>query len=396
MVRTGVDAASLNRPYGSTDTYARVSTSFQADSLALKPTTRWLMAAVTSSSIAVITFLALAAIPYETGNDPSRIQSVLATTAIGLAVGTIFGRLFGCSFRRTLTALLDGMVLGWIGEIAIAIVVANVLQSRFVSQNAYLAHPRLLRLVQDSPWPIATAVWWLGPFLSVAVLSRSLAGEPGPTRSDAQWIATVSLTILISPFLYTFGHVVSLYGRGRGLVTFGTAGLVAPWLGFRASDWLLRTALHWKGSPSEAAVRDLLALLRKMHSRADHIITSKGTFRESGLILFVGALIPPLGVLLSRVLFDVRIEEFCVYAGVVILGIGFVKLLLLLQIFTGRATLGQAVSIVCIGLAIPTIGFLLADSYDMRFSLYVGIVILVIGLFRLLLASIRFVARLFA
>jgi hypothetical protein len=357
------------------------------------------MATATASSIAVINFQYLTSIHYEIGNDPARIQRVLANTAIGLAVGTIFGRLFGCSFRRTLTALLDGMVLGWIGGIATTIVLVNLLPPRLESLSVYLF--RLNSLQSDrNPWPTAMAVWFIGPLLSVAVLSRSLAGDPGPTRSDAQWIATVSLAILMSPFLYTFGHAASFMGGGRGLVTFGTAGLVAPWLGFRISDGLLRTALHWKGSQSEAAVREFLALQRKMLATTDHIITSRGTFRESGLILGVGVLIPALGAVLSRVWYNVNIEIYAVYAGSIILVIGFWKFLLQLRIFTGKATLGQAVAIVCIGLAIPTLGVLLGSAaYDEKLayiSAYAGTVVLVIGLFRLLLASIRLVTRLFA
>jgi hypothetical protein len=185
---------------------------------------------------------------------------------------------------------------------------------------------------------------------------------------------------------------VSFMGGGRGLVTFSTAVVVAPWLGFIVSDWLVRTAVAWRSSPPNAP--------QQMGRHVLHIFTSRGTLRESGAIVCVGALIPVLGAVLSAALFDVRIELVGVYVGSVILVIGFVKLLLLLQIVTGTATLRQAAAIVCVGLAIPIAGLLLGrEALDMRIALtsvYAGSVVLVIGFFRLLLTSIRFVAKLVA
>src|SRR5262252_471026 len=235
--------------------------STHADSLAVRPTIRLPMAVVCTAAIATINFKIVAALPDLPKSES--FQDILVGTTAGLVVATALGRLFfGCSFRRALSALLGGVALGWIGGIAVGYFLAFFV---FDQGFFFFRFDGLTVVVdQDSPWMMAWAIWLLGPFLNVAVLSRDLKYGRRPTiwwLRLCQVAATVPFAVPLAVLLYGASFLMSLYGRRRGYVTVGTAPIAAPWLAFMISDWLVRTAIALKsrrdrlGGMMDAATR---------------------------------------------------------------------------------------------------------------------------------------------
>src|SRR5205807_5073462 len=112
-------------------------------------------------------------------------------TITGVCLGTASARLFvRFSLRRALASSLTGMAVAWVIGIALTLGYLIIVRPNLSSDVS-----QMLRL---SPWMMGTCVWFVGPFIGVAMPQADLMEERRRRRSGDVWISTLAIALPIA------------------------------------------------------------------------------------------------------------------------------------------------------------------------------------------------------